>query len=183
MPAIQTIARRLRCTDGAEIAEAALVLPLTFLMVFGAVWFGRAFHIYATIQQAAQQGTIAAARSTCSSCGDAVNATVYTTINSVLQASNLDPAKTQLPPSPPKCATGTACAACPSPPFPTGGSCSSANNVYVCRNVQLNPGATPVVCGTVVSFQYPFDLSLSLFNNLGWQNIKISTQAQSRVED
>ena len=49
-------------TDGAEIAEAALVLPLVFMLLLGIIWFGRAFNIYSTIQQAAQQGAIVAAR-------------------------------------------------------------------------------------------------------------------------
>ena len=49
-------------TEAAEIAEAALVLPVVFVFLLGIVWFGRAFNIYSTIQQAAQQGAIAAAR-------------------------------------------------------------------------------------------------------------------------
>ena len=66
---IKRIARQLRSADGAEIAEAALVLPLVFMLLLGIVWFGRAFNIYSTIQQAAQQGAITAARATCVTCG------------------------------------------------------------------------------------------------------------------
>ncbi len=54
--------RKLGSADGAEIAEAALVLPLVFMLLMGIIWFGRAFNIYSTIQQAAQQGAIKAAR-------------------------------------------------------------------------------------------------------------------------
>src|SRR5262252_9778251 len=62
--------RGLSQTDGAEIAEAALVLPIVFTFLLGIVWFGRAFQIYSTITQAAQQGAVTAARSTCATCGD-----------------------------------------------------------------------------------------------------------------
>src|SRR2546426_912425 len=42
--------------SGAEIAEAAFVLPLVFMFLFGMVWFGRAFNIYTTITSAAREG-------------------------------------------------------------------------------------------------------------------------------
>ena len=45
-------------TRGAEIAEAAVVLPLLFMMLFGIYWFGRAYNIYATINHAAREGGI-----------------------------------------------------------------------------------------------------------------------------
>src|SRR5258707_3485154 len=62
---IKPIARKLTSADGAEIAEAALVLPLVFTLLLGIVWFGRAFNIYSTITQAAQQEAITPARATC----------------------------------------------------------------------------------------------------------------------
>src|SRR5713101_10097381 len=65
---IKRIACKLGSTDGAEIAEAALVLPLVFMLLLGIIWFGRAFNIYSTIQQAAQQGAITAARDKCATC-------------------------------------------------------------------------------------------------------------------
>lgn len=181
MKNITSILKRLTSNDGAEIAEAAMVLPLVFLMLLGAVWFGRAYNIYSTIQQAAQQGALAAARSQCVTCGDNANANVFNRISNVMQASNLDTSQIKLP-SAPNCAPAQTCAACPSPPWPAS-SCSTANNVYVCQNVQLNPGSTPVQCGTVVSFQYPFTFNVPLFSSLGMANITMSAQAQSRVED
>src|SRR5258707_581827 len=98
------ILRKLRRTDGAEIAEAALVLPLLFMFLLGIVWFGRAFQIYATITQAAQQGAVMAARASCATCGNtpAPNGTVGDckssstpgsvayTVGTVLCASNID---------------------------------------------------------------------------------------------
>ena len=55
-------------TEGMEILEAALVLPLLFMFLLGSVWFGRAFQTYASITQAAQQGAVTAARPACTSC-------------------------------------------------------------------------------------------------------------------
>ena len=43
-------------TTGSEIAEAALVLPIFFLIMLGIYWFGRAFNTYATINHAAREG-------------------------------------------------------------------------------------------------------------------------------
>src|SRR4029077_20118251 len=97
---INPIARKLESTDGAEIAEAALVLPLVFMLLLGIVWFGRAFNIYSTITQAAQQGAITAARASCATCGNtpSSDAAVDNAIYAVMQASSLDPA--QIPANP-----------------------------------------------------------------------------------
>ncbi len=46
---------------GAEIAEAAAVLPLMFMMLLGIFWFGQAFSIYGAITRAAQEGARAGA--------------------------------------------------------------------------------------------------------------------------
>jgi Flp pilus assembly protein TadG len=175
-------AHQLGSADGAEIAEAALVLPLVFMLLLGIIWFGRAFNIYATIQQAAQQGAITAARATCATClnVEATPAAVDTVVFAVMQASNLSPSQIQLPSSAPMCGT-TPCAPCP-PPFPSNGPCSSAANIYVCQNVQLNPAATPPLCGTVVSFQYPFTFNFP-GTSLNMQQIILSAQAQSRMEN
>ncbi|HMD15983.1 MAG TPA: TadE family protein [Terriglobales bacterium] len=185
---IKRITGRLVRTDGSEIAEVAVVLPLVFMLLLGIVWFGRAFNIYSTIQQAAQQGAITAARATCATCGDAAATvtTVDNAITAVMQASNLNASQIQLPASPPNCAAGQPCSACPSPPFPpppSTGFCSSTANIYVCQNVQLNPTAgQPTQCGTVVSFQYPFQFNFP-GTSLNMQQIILSAQAQSRMEN
>ena len=186
---------RLADADGAEIAEAALVLPLVFTLLLGIIWFGRAFNIYSTIQQAAQQGAITAAREPCATCAGG-NAPPSATgadnvVIAVLQASSLNANQIQLPSAPPNCGGGQSqipCAACPSPAPVSSGSCSVASNIYVCQNVQLNPvavGSTqsqPIQCGTVVSFQYPFQFYLP-FTSLNMQTITLSAQAQSRMEN
>src|SRR5580704_17653752 len=180
---IKPIACKLRATDGSEIAEAAMVLPVVFMLLLGIIWFGRAFNIYSTIQQAAQQGAITAARSTCATClnSPALVTTVANAITAVVQASNLDPSQIKTPSGTPDCGPGQPCAACPSPPFPLpppAGSCSSTANIYVCQNVQLNPTAgPPTQCGSVVSFQYPFQFYLP-GTSLNLSQILLSAQAQ-----
>ena len=182
---LKQIARQLGSTDGAEIAEAALVLPLVLMLLLGIVWFGRAFNIYSTIAQAAQQGAITAARATCTTCpgGNTFPAdgavagpagSVAFAVATVMNASNIDP--TQIPansnpPSP---------AFCANPP----GACTTASNITICRNALLNPpaGAQPPQCGTIVSFQYPYKFYLP-FTSLNLQQIILSTQAQSRMEN
>jgi hypothetical protein len=190
---IPRIARQLGSTDGAEIAEAAMVLPLVFMLLLGIVWFGRAFNIYSTIQQAAQQGAITAARESCATCGNttAPDGTVTTcpvtgspgsvtyAIETVMCASNLDP--TQIPAN----SNRPAPLFCTNPPsLPTLPSGCSTGNITICRNALLNPpaGAQPAQCGTIVSFQYPFQFYLP-FTSLNMQNITLSAQAQSRMEN
>jgi Flp pilus assembly protein TadG len=175
---VRRIARQLARTDGAEIAEAALVLPLVFMLLLGIVWFGRAFNIYSTIQQAAQQGAIAAARSSCVTCGDALpsDTTVTGVVEGVMKASSIDTSQILVSPNP------AAPVFCPNPP----NRCDTYNdNVKVCRNVLLNPpagGTQPPQCGAVVSFQYPFQFYLP-FTSLNMQKIILSAQAQTRMEN
>lgn len=174
---MRTILRKLENETGAEIAEAAMVLPIVFMFLLGIVWFGRAFNIYSTITQAAQQGAITAARPTCVTCLPAnifpTDAAVDNAIFAVLRSSNLDPAQI---PSPAIVPIPLACA---------GGGCTTTNNIRVCRSVVLNPtaGATqPNQCGTTVSFQYPFQFYLP-FTSLNLQRIVLTAQAQSRTEN
>ena len=180
MANIRQIVRRLAGTDAAEIAEVAVVLPLVFMLLLGIVWFGRAFNIYSTITQAAQQGAITAARPTCAACpgGDTFpsDATVTGVVEGVMKASSLDTTQILVSPNP------AAPVFCANPP----NVCDTASdNVKVCRNVLLNPpagGAQPAQCGTVVSFQYPFKFYLP-FTSLNMQQITLSAQAQSRMEN
>ncbi len=55
-------------TRGAEIAEAAAVLPLMFMILLGIFWFGQAFSIYGAITRAAQEGARAGAAPYCATC-------------------------------------------------------------------------------------------------------------------
>jgi hypothetical protein len=192
------IASRFRDTTGAEIAEAALVLPVAFMFLLGIIWFGRAYNIYSTIQQAAQQGALAASRDTCATCTNGnvppSTAAADNAIYAVMHADNLDVTPMQLPGSAPTCGT-TACGACPSPPWPVqtpspappDGACAPVSGAkggkfYVCQNVLIDPAASSPQCGTVVSFQYPYQFYLP-FTSVNMQAFKLSAQAQSRMEN
>jgi TadE-like protein len=178
---------KLKHADGAEIAEAALVLPVVFVFLLGIIWFGRAFNIYSTIQQAAQQGAVVASRPLCATCGTVTcsagatnfpcDGTVFDAISGVMKASSLDPAQISVnsnPPSPYSCVDLAVRLTCP----PTG-------NVSICRQALLNsppsPGQTPQ-CGTIVSFQYPFQFYLP-FTSLNLRQVTLTAQAQSRMEN
>jgi hypothetical protein len=179
---MRRLARILRGGEGAEIAEAAMVLPLVFMFLMGIVWFGRAFNIYSTITQAAQRGAVVASRPACATCpapedgwndfpGDDV---VDNAVFSVLKASSIDPAQIIAPKSvtyPP----------CPSPPAPVGG-CTTTNQIRVCRSVVLNAKTNPPQCGTIVSFEYPFQFLLP-FTSLNMQQINLAAAGQSRMEN
>jgi len=185
------IGRALRSTEGAEIAEAALVLPLLFMLLLGIIWFGRVFNIYSTITQAAQQGATTAARAGCASCTATAgwngtsfpnDTTVDNAIFAVLKASNIDPG--QIPTN----STPTTFASCAnsslSPPANLPLTCSTTSNVSICRNALLQPSTSATQfpeCGVVVSFQYPFQFYLP-FTSLNMQKIVLTAQAQSRME-
>ncbi|MFZ0359952.1 MAG: TadE family protein [Terriglobales bacterium] len=177
MPNIKQIARQLRSADGSEIAEAAMVLPLVFMLLLGIIWFGRAFNTYSTIQQAAQQGAIAAARASCATCGGATTfpTNVDTAVSAIMNADKLDTSKIKASsPSPLSCTDTTKTVTCT----------KSGLNITVCQQALLNSPASSTQspqCGVVVSFQYPFSFDLLSLTSLG--SMKLSAQAQSRMEN
>jgi Flp pilus assembly protein TadG len=175
---IKPIACTLASAAGAEIAEAALVLPLVFMLLLGIVWFGRAFNIYSTITQAAQQGAIKAARPFCATCGNNFpdNFAVRTSVDAVLAASNLDSNQILNNANPP------APLSCVNPPATCQ---TTSNHITICRQVLLNASTAtnqPPQCGVLVSFQYPFQLYLP-FTSLNLQQVVMTAQAQSRMEN
>jgi Flp pilus assembly protein TadG len=177
---MRTILGKLENEAGAEIAEAAMVLPIVFMFLLGIVWFGRAFNIYSTITQAAQQGAITAARATCATCGPPgdifpTDATVAGVVVAVMNSSSLDTSQILLSPNP------------PSPVFctnPPNTCTTTGNNIKICRNVLLNPPPSTQLpqCGAVVSFQYPFKFYLP-FTALNLEQVVLSAEAQSRMEN
>lgn len=85
--------RVLHETEGQEIAEAAFVLPILFLLLFGILWFARAYSIYSTLNRAANAAASAAVQANCATCGNQVmtQAIVQTTIiNPIIDAAHLD---------------------------------------------------------------------------------------------
>lgn len=176
---MRAMVQRLKHSEGAEIAEAALVMPVVFLFLLGIIWFGRAFNIYSTIQQAAQQGAITAARPSCATCSSGspfpAPGTIASTVTAVMQASNLDPGQILNP--------GGATAPC-----------TTSSNITICQGVLLNPPSNPTqvqscpiptpteICGTMVTFQYPFQFYLP-FTSLNLSQVIMTAQAQSRMEN
>lgn len=156
----------LSASGGSQIAEAALVLPLAFMMLLGIFWFGRAFNIYATINQAAQRGVRAGVAQTCATCGNThiLPGQGATIITDVMRASHVDPDQIQL--------------YAPAMNFCSGGSvannCATNNNITMCNNVQISQLASPgpPVCGVVASFQYPYQSWLP-FTSLNMQQITL----------
>jgi hypothetical protein len=145
---------------GAEIAEAAVVLPLLFMLLFGIMWFARAFNIYATVNRAAREGALVAAAPNCATCGNAFRNSAYiqaNVVNPILNASHLDPGQVQ--------------------------------NFNVQWNVILNPGSPLIEHGTVVSLDYPYNFKLNGISCCPptlspiTTGVTIRAQAQARQED
>jgi len=175
---MRRILRKLGGTDGTEIVEAALVLPVVFMFLLGIVWFGRAYNIYSTITQAAQRGAILAARPTCATCGNdfPTNSEVADAVYAITDASRLSRKLiTQNPPATPP-------SFCLSPPAPPSGCSPTTSPITICRSVALDSPSTPGQCGVIVTFKYPFQMYLP-FTSLNLQPITLTAQAQSRMEN
>jgi hypothetical protein len=171
----------LRETEGVEIAEAAAVLPLMFMILLGIFSFGQAFSIYGAITRAAQEGARAGAAPSCSTCcaTSPCNSTTYVTtnvtnaVNGVLNAAKLDTSlvRSSTPSVNPCPPTATISGACP------------ANGICVQYPIQLSNtalGTTPV-CGILVTLQYPFRFWLP-FASLNRQTLYLTATARVRLE-
>jgi hypothetical protein len=161
-------------TRGAEIAEAAAVLPLMFMILLGIFWFGQAFSIYGAITRAAQEGARAGVAPYCATCSGTNSATTNAVngVTTALLASKLDPTQTRSPSTP-------VFSPCPGATPPS--SCSGA--ICVQAPVLLkDSGAATGVCGMSVSFQYPFQFWLP-FTSLNKQKIWITASARVRMEN
>jgi Flp pilus assembly protein TadG len=167
--------------SGQEIAEAALVLPILFLILLAIFWFGRAFNIASTVERAARHGIQTAAQPSCASCGNTLStaAQIVASVSSVLQNDHLDPANLTTY-SPPFACTATPAPTCTAP----------LSNVTICTGVPLTCGnvacqSPPVACGTDaavgerVSFGYQFTTPLPIAN-LG--AITLPASAQTAAE-
>ena len=170
-------------TAGSEIAEAALVLPILFMLLLGIYWFGRAFNVYATINHAAREGARAGTAQNCATCGNTSLTAdqIADQIRQAMQASHLDPLQvtntggTKLGcdgVTPVRCASGI-----------------GASNPQVCVrfNVALQaPASLPAgsgapACGVEVDYQYPYKFFLP-FTSLNMQTITLSAGVQMTGE-
>jgi Flp pilus assembly protein TadG len=171
-------------TSGSEIAEAALVLPIFFLLLLGIYWFGRAFNVYSTINHAAREGARVAVARTCATCatpnGQTSADTIATQVAQSLQSSSLDPGQvTNLGGARTACG-GLGTAFCQTP---TAGK----PQIWVCYNVQLQPAASlpagsgAPACGVSVEFQYPYQFFLP-FTSLNMQQVMLNAGVQMAGE-
>jgi Flp pilus assembly protein TadG len=180
---LKVLLELIRDSRGAEIAEAAAVLPLMFMILIGIFWFGQAFSIYGAITRAAQEGARAGAASVCTTCtaGSATPATnAVNAVTASLAISNLNSGLARLP-SPVPSFPASACGA--GTGGPGGPTCDSSSvNVCVQEPVLIsNTSAGTSVCGISVSFQYPFQFSLP-FTSLNNQKIWMTASARVRLE-
>jgi Flp pilus assembly protein TadG len=155
MPSLAHCLRKLiRDTRGTEIAEAAAVLPLMFMMLLGIFWFGQAFSIYGAITRAAEEGARAGATASCTTCSAGVSRVINATnaVNNALTISKLDPRNIQ------------------------------SLSVQVPIQMASTTSGTNGVNGISVSFQYPFQFWLP-FTSLNKQRILLSASARVRLED
>lgn len=180
----QKILRRLLGeTRGAEIAEAAAVLPVMFMIVLGIFWFGQAFRIYGTITRAAQDGARAAAAPTCITCAVCNGACAATNASNAvqagLQAAHLDPSSIRpltgpnkwSPPNMVDCVSGGAV------------TCNNQGGVCVQTHVLLvNAASTEPVCGVSVSFEYPYQFWLP-FTTLNQQKLQLKAVGRVGMEN
>ena len=188
---ITAISRRLaRDTHASEVAEAALVLPLMFMILLGIFWFGQAFRIYGTITHAAREGARAAVAPVCATCpaaGNPVSKIAYDAVTTALAPANLKAAQLSQPATILNLVSCKGGAAVPCDSTPT--------NVCVQENVQLSNSGNPGVCGVSVSFQWcalqsggqpnpacsAFHFAIP-FTGLDLQHANIRAQAQMRME-
>ncbi len=188
----------IRDTRGAEIAEAAAVLPVMFMILLGIFWFGQAFSLYGTITRAAQEGARAAVAPVCATCsaGTDPSAAAFAAVQDAMTSAHLDVNKAQQPTTIP---TMCACSPTGSPSCSSGAAVAcDINETNICVQgvqhdkttkdlteslVQLAPQSTgPGVCGIAVSFQYPFTFWLP-FTSLNKRQILMQAEAHVRAEN
>jgi hypothetical protein len=179
--AFKNLRRIIIDTGGSQIAEAAFVLPLLFMILLGIMSFGRAFNVYSTITRAAQDGAAVAAQS--KSAGltfnniQPTNSEIAAAVTSALRASNVAPEQvsTYVLASEP-----LGCAGLP------GAGCSTdgASKIRVCKNVQLNSAtsAGPKQCGAIVSFRYPYQFRVP-FASINVTSIQMTAVAERQTEN
>jgi hypothetical protein len=157
-----------------QIAEAALVLPLAFMMLLGIYWFGRAFNIYSTINYATQLGVRAGVAQSCATCGNQhlTGTQGAAIITQAMRTSSVDPAQI--------IQWGNT-----SPTFCNPlGNCTVNSGITMCNYVLLTPAVTSGglrACGVSASFQYPYQFWLP-FTSLNNQQIILSVNVQMKGE-
>ena len=184
--------RRLaRDTRGTELAEAAVVLPMLFMILMAIFWFGQAFRIYGTLTQATRAGARAAVAPVCATCPAAATSpglVAQTAVQNAMAAAHLStdqlvPTTQWTTPAPAQCQCRSTSPSCTTVP------CDGTVTINMCvqENVQLsyptNGQGGMGTCGTAVSlrYKYPFHFSIP-YTNLDLGNVQLPGEAQMRGE-
>ena len=169
-------------TGGSEIAEAAAVLPLMFMILLGIFWFGQAFNLYGAITRAAQEGARAGAAPSCTTCATGLRASLNAAnaVQTALTSSKLDPTLAQYPATPPSLLSCIGAQG--------NQSCDGTASTKVCVQTPVQLSSTvgsgtgaAGVCGIAVTFQYPFKFYLP-FTSVNNQQILLTASARVRME-
>ena len=162
-----------RKSDGAEIAEFAIVVPILFFIVLAMFWVGQAYNISNNLNKAATDGLAMALKNTCASCGNTAptNTQIADAIEKAFQAGNLKAGNLRsFAPTP----------NCPSPLFTSVTSSSGiAYNVEVCTGLPLWPTTTTIL-GTRIAMQYQTPISSPVG---GFRNLTVAAVVQGRPEN
>ncbi|HVB34867.1 MAG TPA: TadE family protein [Patescibacteria group bacterium] len=132
---------------GAEVFEAALVLPVVILILMALFVFARGWDIYQSMTRAAREGVRQAVTTSCATCGNSYesNSDIQNVVFSSLQAADIDTTN----------------------PVLTGS--------YAQGYTWLDPNQQ--VCGAYITFQYPYKIALPFIPmNLGTVDLKTNVQ-------
>jgi Flp pilus assembly protein TadG len=181
----ETLRRLAHETSASEIAEAAVVMPLMFMVILGVFWFGQAFSTYGAITRAAQEGARAGAAPYCATCpaGNFPAQNAFNAVQAALLASHLDLTKVPVLPSG-EMPVLNSCIATQTSQV----NCDTRVGAAVCVQVPVqltstivNGGTAAGVCGVSVTFQYPFQFWLP-FTSLNKQQVLLYASARVRME-
>jgi Flp pilus assembly protein TadG len=166
------LVRRLGEESGAELVEAAFVIPILLMLLLGIVWIGRAYNVYETITRAAREGDRYAVLPSCISCSPSnAMATTYTSAGTT---------------STPACVGGTTYEFTNyvSPVLASSALDPTKVLNYCQQAVVLNPTSDPSAqeCGVQISFEYPVQFLIP-FTSLNAATINIPTSATMRMEN
>lgn len=122
--------RKRRGERGADLVEAALVLPILVTLIFALISFARAWNVYQSMTRAAREGVHRAIITQCATCNggmyyDPANTIQSNVVFPALQAEGIDTSKIQN---------------------------------YSQGYTWLDPSDT--ICGAYIRFQYPFQVSV-----------------------
>jgi Flp pilus assembly protein TadG len=162
--------------SGAELVEAAFVLPLLLMLLMGIFWLGRAYDVYETITRAAREGARYAVLPSCATCNPGANQTMETYTSAGTTSS-------------PACFSGTTYEFTNYVAPSLLASHLDPNNqvvqqTYCQQAVVMNPtsDSSSQQCGIEVSFKYPLQLAIP-FTSLNASTIDIPTSVTMRMEN